>query len=154
MTQSIPIQDRASMIWGRVDIGLLWNSSGFNCKIIEAFSTTNKFNNEELRGGKTSEMGTMSILTGVPPPPSPSSKRNINNKRKWSLCSMIIQFTICVITVFNIFQKKAEVDHPNVHKPIHLNFRWKLPVFVSQFSEISFSQKIDLILIAGWKTKV
>lgn len=68
MTQSIPIQDRASMIWGRVDIGLLRNSSGFNCKIIEAFSTTNKFNNEELRGGKTSEMGTMSILTGVPPP--------------------------------------------------------------------------------------
>lgn len=58
MTQSIPIQDRASMIWGRVDIGLLWNSSGFNCKIIEAFSTTNKFNNEEsCVGGKRQKWG-------------------------------------------------------------------------------------------------
>ena len=69
----LPIQDRASMIWGRVDIGLLWNSSGFNYKIIEAFSTTNKFNYEELRGEKTSETGTMS------PPPPLSSKKNIHN---------------------------------------------------------------------------
>lgn len=57
MTQSIPIQDRASMIWGRVDIGLLWNSSGFNCKIIEAFSTTTNLITKSCVGGKRQKWG-------------------------------------------------------------------------------------------------